>query len=725
MKGERALRSEDEDKLGFRDVAKRIASSLVDRASEDGLVIGIEGTWGSGKSSLLFLIVEELGKLPKGLEPTVISFQPWLIGKRDALIESLFGELSKQLDQIALGAGDAAPTTVRKAKKAAEALRNFMGGLSKAGATIEVIGEASGFSLLKLFGKGVKAGGELAKQKKTPPQLSELKDNLVRSLRELGHRFIVTIDDVDRPEPSEVIEVLRLVRSVADLPNVIYLLCYDGGILAHSIQQAARVESGQAYLEKIVQLTVMVPKPEPLQLRQWLTDELHLIASVKNDDERSRLNMVVDYEGGRQLVTPRAVVRTLDAIRFYWPPLRDLGADLADLLWLQLIKNGNPPLYRWIEEYCATAAVVSLGIARLDDAEKEQQIVALLETMDDDHFNNLMYRHYFADQLPGVEPDHAAGSKGLKVFEPVSEQERVKAICNKRLASPDHYRLYFALSGPSHALTSEDFALVLEAAQANAEQTATGLLQLHNEQIAGSLTKADLLLERIGGDVYLTLASEQSKNLLLALSQAMDEAYELHPFDQTWLYSLWDRARKLVPLLLSPLNTQERAALVTSMFSEGAAIGWLTKLLRRETFAHGRYGDRPRPEDDWLFTNPELDKITDLMLSRYRTMTSAEVYSSPNPLGLLFAWRQGGDEDGPRQFVQSTVDSDEGLVDTLEHFTSTVQSSRGYYTVLTRVNVSPFLDYDDARQKVRVLTEHHELGERAKRLAAAFDEADD
>ena len=43
IKGDRALGSGDEDKLGFREVARRIATSLVDRPSEDGLVIGVEG----------------------------------------------------------------------------------------------------------------------------------------------------------------------------------------------------------------------------------------------------------------------------------------------------------------------------------------------------------------------------------------------------------------------------------------------------------------------------------------------------------------------------------------------------------------------------------------------------------------------------------------------------------------------------------------------------------
>jgi hypothetical protein len=157
---------------------------------------------------------------------------------------------------------------------------------------------------------------------------------------------------------------LRLVRSVVDLPNVIYLLCYDSGTLAHSIETAVGVKSGHSYLEKIVQLTAMVPWPEPFQLRQWFSDELHLIASVKDEDELSRLKLVIDYEGGRQLRTPRSVVRALDAVRFLWPPLHEANADLADLVWLQLIKDGNSALYRWIEEYCGTAAALSLGTAR-------------------------------------------------------------------------------------------------------------------------------------------------------------------------------------------------------------------------------------------------------------------------------------------------------------------------------------------------------------------------
>jgi hypothetical protein len=723
VKGDRPLSSGDEDRLGFRDVAKRIAISLVDRASEGGLVIGVDGTWGSGKSSLLFLIGEELGKLPKDQRPTVVNFQPWLIGNRDALIASLFGELSTQLDQVALNAGNATLTSAIKAKEAREALRDFMTGLGRAGAAIEFVGEASSIGPVKQIGKWIKRAGTAAGKKPAPPQLSELKEKLVRSLRELGHRFVISIDDVDRLEPSEVVEVLRLVRSVADLPNVIYLLCYDSDILAHSIEQAARVKNGQSYLEKIIQLIVMVPKPEPLQLRQWFTDDLHSIASAKDEDELSRLKLVIDYEGGWQLRTPRSVVRALDAVRLFWPPLREVEADLADLVWIQLIKDGNPALYRWIENYCATIAVVSVGVARVEEAEKARELAKLLAAAADGRFDDMMYRHMFSEQLLAVALSYSEDGTKFKIFERIDDEKRNAALRKKRLASPDHYRLYFALAGPSHALTQDNFTSMWQAAEEGAKQAGMALLSFHNQHLAGSLTKADLLLERIKSGAYELLAPQQCENLLVALSQVMDEAYRRQPFDHFWVNSLWDRAERLIPPLLSRLRPERRDAVVPIMFSEGAAIGWLTSLYRHETFAHGRYGDRLRPESEWLFSNAELDRIAQLMLNRYRAMSAHDVLGSPNPISLLFAWQQGGDEQGPRLLLEANIVSDDGLVETLEHLTSTIESSeRGKFDVLKRENLAPFLDYETIVQRIHNLKKHDNLGERAQQLAVAFDE---
>lgn len=721
IKGDRALSSSDTDKLGFSEVAKRIAVSLIDRASQDGFVVGIEGAWGSGKSSLLFLIGDQLEKLPDDQRPSIINFRPWLIGSRDSLITGLFGDISSELEKVALSAGDAAPAYKSKAKEASKALRSFMNGLSRTGAAIEVAGEVSGWAPAKWFGKGVKAVGDITSGDSTPPQLSELKDKLVKSLRDLNHRFVITIDDVDRLEPAEVIEILRLVRSVVDLPNVIYLLCFDSEILAQSIERAAGVNSGKAYLEKIIQLTVMVPQPEPLQLRQWFSDELHQIAAAKDEDELSRLQLVIDHEGGRQLRTPRSVIRGLDAIRFFWPPLREIQADLSDLVWLQLIKDGNPALYRWIEAYCATFSAVSVGAARVENAEKDRELAALFEAVPEGHFSDMMYRHHFAEQLPGVEVDYAEEGNGFSIFQQVAERERNIAVSFRRLSSPDHYRLYFALAAPSHALTNDEFEFMWDASKAGVPQIGDALLQLHSKIQSGSLTKADILLERIRGQVYEELSASQCENFLCAFANIMDEAYRLRPFDHSWVNSFWDRAEKLVPFLSSRLEPNRRELVLASIFQQGHAIGWLTSLFRRETFAHGRFGERRRPEEEWLFGEDELNRITSILLDRYRSMNFQDIAASPNPLNLLFAWMQGGDVKGPRDLIERRAESDDGFLEALECLMSSINSSdRGRFKVLKKENLENFMELESATDRLHGLVDDPRLGERSSRIEEAL-----
>lgn len=725
IKGDRALQAGDEDRLGFRQIAARIATSLVDHASNDGIVIGIDGAWGTGKSSLLFLIEDELGKLDVKQRPTVINFRPWLVGQRDTLLASLFSTLLAQINKVAAQAGDATGVSVEKARAAAEALRKFTDGLARFGSFVEFAGDASGIVPVKWFGRGMKSAGKATEKKAETPPLPELKENLVRSLKELGHRFVVTIDDVDRLEPSEVIEVLRLVRSVADFPNVIYLLCYDSDILAHSIKEAAKVKSGQSYLEKIVQLTIMVPTPEAFELRQWFTDDLHKIASPKDEDGLSRLRSVIDYEGGRLLKTPRAVVRALDSIRFFWSPLREAGGDLADLVWLQLIKDGKPTLYRWIEKYSAEATVLALGTGAIGEGEKTQQLAALLEAAGDEFFRDSMYRYYFAEHLPGVEADISENGS-FDLFLREGEHIRAAAIRDRRLASPDHYRLYFALAAPAHTVTGFSADQIAAAADIGGAEIGHIIVELHKQRIGTSpMGQADVLLERFKTS-HDGLSPVQSQHLLVALSDVMDAAYRARPFDVVWMSSLWDRAERLVPLLLSKLDDAQRAATITAMFEQGAAISWLSKLFRRETFAHGRYGDRRRPEQDWILTDAELDQIERIMLQRYQSLTSEDMFALVDPLDVLFAWSQGCEEHGPRNLIASCIEEDEGLITTLEKLTTYVTSSdRGTYSVLKRNHLESFLDFDSTRDRVVALAAGEgALATRAQALVAAFNAVD-
>ena len=57
-------------------------------------------------------------------------------------------------------------------------------------------------------------------------------------------------------------EVLRLVRSVADFSVFHYVMCYDPMVLGHAVERALGVTNGWLHLQNIVLISFSLPLPE-------------------------------------------------------------------------------------------------------------------------------------------------------------------------------------------------------------------------------------------------------------------------------------------------------------------------------------------------------------------------------------------------------------------------------------------------------------------------------
>lgn len=723
--GDRILRDGDPDRLGFEALAKRLAGILTNTTIGDSLVVGLEGRWGSGKSSLLGKIETELVQIRSDYPHSLIHFRPWLIGSRDALLTALFTDLSAAIDSITADRGNATRSTKAKATKAIDATRDFAAALGKLGGVIELAGTATALGPLAVAGKWVKELGGAAKRDQPPKPLSTLKADLAKALEALGHRIIVTIDDLDRLEPSETLEVLRLARSVADLPNVVYLICYDSEVIARNIQQAANVDDGHAFLEKVVQLTIMVPQPEAFQLRYWFAEELNAFCGDLGDEARMRLRSIADQEGGKLLRTPRAVNRALDAIRLLWPPLREVGLDFADLVWLQLIKDANPQLYRWIEEYCSIAAELAIGAGRVDEQDREGMLKSLLASVEPGYFDDIHYRYNFAEQLPGLDVDYAKEGSIFTLFTRFAGNERDRAIAGRRLMSPDHYRYYFALSNPSHALLQADYDRFWLAVAAGPNEAAALILEYHCSSTGRPMGKADMLFDRIGGAEGRGFSPSEAEHLLIALSNALDEAYRKRSFDIGWVFSLWDRAERLVPKLLASLDDERRPCVVDAMFRDGVAISWVSSLYRHDIFYQGKFGDEKKPPSEWLFTGEEFERISEIMNQRFEELTLDEFLSAIEARRMLFTWVQGGGGGATKELIDAHVSNDESFLRILEALKSIVSTSNGRFDVLKRSNLAGFLDYDASRERVSALAKiSSDLQGLAEEILTAFKEGE-
>src|SRR5690606_14816063 len=94
LRGDRPITKPEQDILGFGPFAEHVASAIVQRATTPGLVIGIHGRWGTGKTSALNLIVHHVERLHGKRSLKVLRFNPWWFSSNpDALLTSFFDEI--------------------------------------------------------------------------------------------------------------------------------------------------------------------------------------------------------------------------------------------------------------------------------------------------------------------------------------------------------------------------------------------------------------------------------------------------------------------------------------------------------------------------------------------------------------------------------------------------------------------------------------------------------
>lgn len=86
-----ALRGDKLDRTGY---AESAAAALRKVSSSAGLVVSVEGAWGSGKTSALAMIEAILNQLGSAHQPLIVHFNPWLVGEKDALLRHFLSRIA-------------------------------------------------------------------------------------------------------------------------------------------------------------------------------------------------------------------------------------------------------------------------------------------------------------------------------------------------------------------------------------------------------------------------------------------------------------------------------------------------------------------------------------------------------------------------------------------------------------------------------------------------------
>jgi predicted KAP-like P-loop ATPase len=266
----------------------------------------------------------------------IVHFSPWLISGRVELVTALLSDLGREL-------GARLGEDIRRAF--GELLKRLMEFAPIAGAGLDIA--AHGIGACALFRAGGDWSQKIAAKMISGPSLDDLKQELARLLSSLDdQQILVVLDDLDRLTPPEALEMVSVVKSLADLPNVIYLLAYEEKRLDQLITEATKTD-GHSFLEKIVQYPVHLPAIDVDDLSRLIDIDLEPLLSELSEEDSRRLHYAWHEVLRFYITTPRDVRRLINSFAVAIAALGDF-TDPVDLLILETLRLFEPNLYQYI-----------------------------------------------------------------------------------------------------------------------------------------------------------------------------------------------------------------------------------------------------------------------------------------------------------------------------------------------------------------------------------------
>ena len=224
------------DSLGLGNYAKALADFALTCATP--ITIGIQGDWGSGKTSLMQLIVAELpDELPK------VQVNTWQ-----------YAQISRQANLALL----MLETLHRKVATDPGALHRFGGKLLAVLKTVKKF---------EVVGFGVETGDEPASASETVA-LEELKTDFAQvvSKRLEGSgfdRLVIFIDDLDRVLPAQAVDILEVLKNFVDVPGCVFVIACDYEVVVKGLKEKFDVGAndlgGRSFFDKIIQVPFRMP----------------------------------------------------------------------------------------------------------------------------------------------------------------------------------------------------------------------------------------------------------------------------------------------------------------------------------------------------------------------------------------------------------------------------------------------------------------------------------
>lgn len=339
---DKPINSKENDQLGRNSFSALLAQSLLNLNTQDTFTVGLFGKWGSGKTSIVNMMLNEIEEKQKNYPETkklvIVHFEPWNFSNTDQLLSQFFIRLSNEFRSK----GDKQLAEIGEALETYSDAFDLLSAVPLAGGLLSFLGK-----------KGAKAVGNKLRKGSNEKDILKQKEFVIKLLQKQSNRILVVIDDIDRLSNEQIRQVFQLVTSVAKFPNTIYLLVFDKDIVVKALE-AVQEGSGKDYLEKIIQMPIQIPDIRPDKLRLILIDRLNTIL-LKH--ERIGFQQTYWQKLYEPCIVPfvdslRTINRLCNAVQFKLSSIAT-EVDFTDIVAISLLEIQYPEIYEWVKEHKA------------------------------------------------------------------------------------------------------------------------------------------------------------------------------------------------------------------------------------------------------------------------------------------------------------------------------------------------------------------------------------
>ncbi len=681
-----------DDKLGYAPFAKHLSDAICNMMPPDGLVMAIYAPWGMGKSTVLEFVVYYLKQRDEE-QPIIVRFNPWWFSGQENLTRYFFVQM-----QLAVST---------KLREVAKRIGEFFSTASKLTSKIPGL-EATGF-INEILEKG--------------EDITQLKAKIADALQKQNTKILIIIDDIDRLTAEEIRQLFGLIKSVADFPNVIYLLAFDKQVVTDALSASQGI-SGEAYLEKIVQIPFELPLPDDLARGQLLLSALNRVLGdvPTNLFDQKRWQGIYRYGIGNLFHTPRDVTRFVNTLRVTYSAVKS-EVNVVDFLAIESLRVFHPYIYDLIRKN--PEQFLNSGTAQYNPA----------------YTNNLKRFHdAWIQKLPESDREsvetiismifpnlRSVFSISTGIFSiPTTYDTTQPATWRKqrRICVSEVFPVYFRLQVSEGNISNSEMQRIL----ANANQLENferSLREMISNVDQNGTSRIDRFLEKLR-DYVDGLTSNDTETVITSLFDLNDEiigvkrtpGFFMLPTD--WV--IWGD----IQLLLENYDDEsKRFEILKTCFEHGKSVSRIVDSTLALGHEYGKYEGKPEPDQEKTVSEDHLKILEQIALSRIRQASQEKdgFLKLPNLRQILRLWFDLADDE-VKNWVSTTISEDDCLIELLEAFLSELysQSATGT-TTFYRLDPEWFKLYLEPAaiiDRVKTLKDRRDLTPNQKRALKQF-----